>query len=67
VRFVVTFRERVVHFMYVYRRRTSNFIVFFFVSLKRYCAHVFEVLDCVLVVAIDAFVNIEAYSFVVIL
>jgi len=52
--------------MYVYRRRINSFIVFSFVSLKRYCAYILEVLNCVLIVAIDAFVNIEACSFVVI-
>jgi len=67
VRLVVTSRRRIVYFMYVYRRRIDNFIVFFFVSLKRYCIYILEMLDCVLAIAIDAFVNIEACSFVVIL
>ena len=67
MRFVMTFRERIVHFMYIYRQRIDDSIVFSFASLKRYCAYIFEVLDCVLIVAINAFVNVEACSFVVIL
>jgi len=58
---VVISREQIVYFMYVYRQRASNFIVFFLVSLKRYCIYIFEVLDCILIVAINIFVNIEAY------
>jgi len=53
--------------MYIYRRRASDFIVFSLASLKRYRAHIFEVLSGVLIVAINAFVNVEACSFVVIL
>jgi len=53
--------------MYVYRRHINDFIVFSFASLKRYCVHIFEMSNCVLIVAIDAFVNVEACSFVVIL
>jgi len=67
MRFVIVSRERIVHFMYIYRRRIDNFIFFFFASLKRYCIYIFEVLDCVSIVAINAFVNVEACSFVVIL
>jgi len=67
MRFVITSRERVVYLMYVYRRCASNFIVFSFASLKRYCAHIFEVLNCVSIVAINAFVNVEACFFIVIL
>jgi len=67
MRFVMTSRERVVYLMYVYRRRASDFIVFSLASLKRYCAHIFEVPSCVLIVIINAFVNVEACSFIVIL
>jgi len=67
MRFIITSRERIIHLMYVYRRRVSDFIVFSFASLKRYRIHIFEVPNCVLIVAINAFVNVEACSFVVIL
>jgi len=53
--------------MYVYRRRASDFIVFSLASLKRYRIYIFEMLNCVLIIAINAFVNVEACSFVVIL
>ncbi len=67
MRFVIISREQVVYFIYIYRQYINNFIVFSLASLKRYCFYIFEILSCVLIVAINVFINIEVYSFVVIL
>jgi len=67
MRFVMTSRERVVHLMYVCRQRISDFIVFSLASLKRYRIYIFEVLNCVSTIAINAFVNLEVCFFAIIL